>query len=147
MSQFEVEISWKNNQNEFSFKEYSRDHSIKLGFDQIIKNSAAPEYFGSKEATNPEELLAAALGSCHMLTFFAIASKSGYVIESYYDKASALLGKNDSQKISVTEIKLSPTIVFSGEKRPTTEELKAMHEKAHNNCFIAQSLKTKVTIV
>lgn len=147
MSKFQVEIKWENTKSDFKFEEYSRDHSIKLGEGQKIKNSAAPEYYGSESATNPEELLAAALGSCHMLTFFAIASKSGYVIESYYDTAVALLGKNDSQKICVTEIQLSPTIVFSSEKRPNSEELQKMHEKAHRNCFIAQSINTKVTIL
>lgn len=147
MSSFTIDLNWKNTRSDFNFNDYSRDHQLTFSGKQTLTNSAAADYLGNADAANPEELLLSALASCHMLTFFAIASKTGHIIESYSDKPVALLGKNDSNKISVTEITLSPTIVFSGEKIPTSEQLKSMHEKAHHNCFIAQSIKTKVNIV
>ena len=146
MSQaFTVEINWENPIDSFEFKSFGRDHTVKLSNNQLLNVSSAAEYYGNDQLTNPEELLAAALASCQMLTFFAIASKSGFIISKYHDKACALLGKNDSGKVSVTEITLSPTIEFSGENRPDLAKIKSMQELAHKNCFIAQSIKAKVT--
>ena len=147
MSTFNIQLDWKNTSGSFKFEEYTRDHQIVLGGAQSLLTSAGPKFFGNAQAANPEELLLSALTSCHMLTFLAIASKSGYIVDSYSDKPSAILGKNDSNKISITEINLSPTIVFSGEKIPSAEQLKSLHEKAHNNCFIASSIKAKVNII
>lgn len=144
-SSFTIEIAWENPTNSFEFKSFSRDHTATFSNNQLLNVSSAAEYHGNEQLSNPEELLAAALASCQMLTFFAIASKSGFIISKYHDKACALLGKNDSGKVSVTEIKLSPTIEFSGDNRPDSARIKSMQELAHKNCFIAQSIKAKVT--
>jgi organic hydroperoxide reductase OsmC/OhrA len=146
MSEYKIEISWKNKFEQLSYENFSRDHLIRFSGEQSLTNSSAPEYFGNKNASNPEELLASALASCHMLTFLAIASKSGYNIGSYDCLAIAKLDKNEEGKLSVTNIELKPCIEFRGDKFPSAEQLASMHEKAHRNCFIAQSLKTKVTI-
>ena len=146
MSEYKIEISWKNKFEQLSYEHFSRDHVIRFSGEQSLTNSSAPEYFGNANASNPEELLASALASCHMLTFLAIASKSGYNIGSYDCLAIAKLDKNTEGKLSVTNIELKPCIEFRGEKFPNPEQLASMHEKAHRNCFIAQSLKTKVTI-
>lgn len=145
-STFEIELNWKNQSETFKFDEFSRDHEITYSGAQKLKNSSAPDFMGSLDASNPEELLLSALASCHMLTFFAVASKSGFIISSYHDKPQALLGKNDSGKFCVTEITLSPKIEFIGEKIPSAEQLKSLHDRAHRNCFIAQSINSKVTI-
>jgi organic hydroperoxide reductase OsmC/OhrA len=113
---------------------------------QFLNNSAAPEYLGNADMANPEELLASSLASCHMLTFLAVAAKSGYIVESYNDQAIATLDKNEEGKIAVTVIDLKPVVEFSGEKIPDDEHLKSLHEKAHRNCFIANSIKSKVNI-
>ncbi len=147
MSVYTTNIEWKQTSSDFSFEKYNRNHTITFSGNHILKNSAAPEYFGNSDMSNPEELIAAALASCHMLTFLAVASKSGYNVQSYNCKAEALLAKNDEGKMSITEITLTPEIVYSGDKLPTPEQLKSLHEKAHRNCFIAQSLKTKVNII
>lgn len=147
MDKFIVNIDWQRSTDDFSYDTFNRGHMIYVSGDQTVHNSAAPEYKGDADMTNPEELLAASLGSCHMLTFLAVASKSGYVVDNYESKAEAIMGKNENGKMSVTEIHLYPTTVFSGLKQPTAEQLKSLHDKAHANCFIAQSIHTKVNVV
>jgi organic hydroperoxide reductase OsmC/OhrA len=81
-----------------------------------------------------------------MLTFLAIASYQGFTIDSYVDEAVGILGKNESGKMAVTQVTLKPTIQFSGEKLPSEEELNALHDKAHRECFIANSVTTEVNL-
>lgn len=147
MSAYIINLEWKNETGDFSYEKFNRSHEITFSGDQIVHNSSAPEYFGDSTRANPEELLAAALASCHMLTFLAVASKSGYHVNNYQCKSEALMGKNAEGRISVTEINLTPAIVFSGDKRPDAEQLKGLHDKAHRNCFIAQSIQSKVNIL
>lgn len=147
MSSFEIKIDWNKNATEdFKYDIFSRKHNVYFSGNQILNNSSAPEFLGNTDASNPEELLAASLASCHMLTFLAVASKSGYIVEKYSSKAIALLNKNEEGKTAVTEINLYPEIIFSGTKIPDEAQLKSLHDKSHRNCFIAQSIKTKVNI-
>ncbi len=147
MHKYEINLSWENNQNApFTYESYDRDHYVNFGGNQKLLNSASPEYRGSPSASNPEELLAAALASCHMLTFLAIASKTGYAVSQFKCKAEALLDKKENGKLAVTEINLYPIIKFSGEKIPDPAHLEKMHAQSHANCFIAQSIQSKVNI-
>lgn len=143
---YKSDLTWKNTLPDFKFETYSRNHEINFSGHQKLISSASPDYFGDANAANPEEILIGALSSCHMLTFLAIASKSGYNIESYNSTAVAILGKNEEGKMSVTDIELTPQVVFRGEKIPSAEGLMGLHDKAHRNCFIAQSIKAKVSI-
>ncbi|MBC7713498.1 MAG: OsmC family protein [Rhizobacter sp.] len=147
MDKFIINIDWQRSSDDFSYDTFNRAHVIYVGGDQTIHNSAAPEYKGDSDMTNPEELFASSLASCHMLTFLAVASKSGYIVDNYECKAEAFMGKNASGKMSVTEITLHPQTVFSGDKHPSEEQLKSLHDKAHANCFIAQSINTKVNVL
>lgn len=147
MSSYSIDLVWKNSDADFAFDSYSRDHKITFSTNQVLLTSSAAEYLGNGNLSNPEEILAAAVASCHMLTFFALASKMGHNIESYTCKSTAKLGKNEANKISVTEIDLAPVIQFRGDKIPTSEQVRGMHEKAHKNCFIAQSINSKVNIL
>lgn len=147
MSAYIINLNWKKTSAEFTYEKLNRDHTLHFSGNQTLNNSASPEYFGNANMTNPEELLASATASCHMMTFLAVAAKMGFVVESYDCKAEALMGKNAEGRFSVTEINLYPKIEFSGEKRPNDEQLKGLHEKAHKNCFIAQSLQSKVNVI
>ena len=146
MSTYAIDLNWRR-ETDFSYDTFNRNHTLSFSGDQILQNSSAPEYLGNSDMANPEELLASALCSCHMLTFLAIASKSGYTVDSYNDHAVATLDKNEEGRLAITTIDLHPVIVFSGDKKPTAEQLKSLHEKAHRNCFVASSLKTKVNIL
>jgi organic hydroperoxide reductase OsmC/OhrA len=143
---FHVNLIW-NRTNEFTYDKFNRDHTVEFSGHQLLNTSAAADYLGNPNMANPEELLASALSSCHMLTFLAVASKSGYIVESYTDYSAATLDKNEEGKLSITTIDLKPIIVFSGAKIPDEIQLKSLHDKAHRNCFVANSIKTKVNIL
>ena len=147
MSQHSVEINWENAPNKLAENTYNRNHRVALSGDQVIHASSAPEYKGDPDCADPEQLLVSALSSCHMLTFLAIAELKGFVVQSYNDKATGYLEKGESGRPEVTRIELSPRIEYSGENRPDAATLKRMHESAHKNCFIANSLKTKVEVL
>ena len=97
-------------------------------------------------AVDPEEAFIASLSSCHMLYFLFFAAKRGFVVDSYVDQPIGHMAKNDEGRTAMTRIVLKPHIQFSGEKLPTEPELKALHDQAHHECFIANSVRTAVTI-
>ena len=147
MESFKISTRWEKTSQLFTYETYNRDHLIEFSGEQTLKTSAAAGYFGNADMTNPEELLASAVSSCHMLTFLALCSKMGYVVLTYEDDAVAILDKNEQNVTAVTEITLHPTTTFLGAKVPDLEKLTFMHDKAHKNCFVANSVKCKVNIV
>ncbi len=111
-----------------------------------MTGTAAPAYLGNPANVDPEEAYVASLSSCHMLTFLAIACKQKFVLDSYEDEAVGHMEKNAEGKLAITRVELRPKIKFAGEKQPTPEELEQLHHGAHDNCFIANSVKTEVTV-
>jgi organic hydroperoxide reductase OsmC/OhrA len=144
VSEYRVGIEWRRLTADFESATYDRTHQIRFEGGAVLESSAAKEYQGRPELANPEELIAAALASCHMLTFLAVASRSHMVVDSYTDSAVATLGKNSQGKLAVTKITLKPKVKFSMALDP--ERFKHFHEKAHSNCFIAQALSCEVEI-
>ncbi len=145
MSDFNVEISWQHAPRAGHPDDYGRSHQWRLTGGQTLRASAAPDYAGDANHTNPEEGLIAALSSCHMLTFLALAAKRGFKVGFYRDQASGTLGKNGQGRMAITEVVLHPVITFDG-ATPSTEELDKLHESAHRNCFIANSITAEVRI-
>ena len=88
----------------------------------------------------------ASLSSCHMLTFLAIACKKKFVLDEYTDEAVGHMEKNAEGKLAITRVTLKQKLKFSGDKQPTTEEIDEMNHAAHDQCFIANSVKTEVTV-
>ena len=146
MSEHKAFLNWTRKTADFNYETYDRTHEVHFEGGTTFKASSAPDFLGKKENVNPEEMLAASLASCHMLTFLAIAAKSRLILESYQDEATSILEKNEKGKLAVTKIFLKPRAKFSGESRPNLEKIKEMHSKAHHNCFIANSIKCDVTI-
>ena len=146
MSEHKVYISWKNEGEDFSYKTYDRNHLWKFEGGTIIHASAAPDYLGKSELVNPEEAFAASLASCHMLTFLAIASMKKYMVASYEDNAVAILGKNEKLKVAVTNVYLRPNIIFKGENIPDKTTIDEMHHRAHQECFISNSVLTEIIV-
>ncbi|MGC9460941.1 OsmC family protein, partial [Vibrio genomosp. F10] len=103
-----------------------------------------PLPYSVEENVDPEEAFIAALSSCHMLVFLSIAAKRQYVIESYVDKAVGILEEDSRGKTSMTRVTLRPHIIFSNDRVPTLKQLEKMHHMSHENCFIANSVKTDV---
>ena len=88
----------------------------------------------------------ASVSSCHMLTFLHVARQAGFQIDSYEDEAVGELAKNERGVPWVAVVTLNPKIVYAGDKRPTHEEEAELHHKAHDGCFISQSVKTEVKV-
>jgi organic hydroperoxide reductase OsmC/OhrA len=145
MSEHKAKIVWTRDGKDFTYKTYSRDHKW-IANGNEIPASATPAYLGNPNRVDPEAALVSALSSCHMLTFLAVAAMKGFVVESYEDEAVGHLEKNAAGKMAVTRVDLHPKIVFGGAKQPTESDLEALHDKAHKECFIANSVTTEVKV-
>jgi organic hydroperoxide reductase OsmC/OhrA len=142
MSLHTARIHWTSNGN-FSSTGYSRDHQVTTGSGVAFDGTSAPQFGGAEDRANPEELLVAAVSSCHMLTFLALCARRNLIVASYTDDASGELGRNAAGRTAVIKVTLKPTVRFEG-TAPTAEQLDALHHKAHEHCFIAQSLTCEV---
>ena len=151
MSEYSAKIVWKRQPEEaFSDNKYSRGHSWKFDGGAVVAASSAPSIvpapYSVEANVDPEEAFIASLSSCHMLFFLAIARKRGFVIDQYIDNPTGIMEKDAEGKISITKVTLRPQVTFSGDKQPTMEKLEQMHHQAHEQCFIANSVKTQVVI-
>lgn len=147
MSEHRAEIRWRRGAGDFTYETYDRTHRWRFAGGTEIDASSAPEYRGRAELPNPEEALVAALSSCHMLTFLAVAARRRFVVDAYEDDAVGHMEKNAEGKLAITRVELRPRTSFSGEKLPSAEDVARMHEVAHRECFIANSVKTQVSVV
>lgn len=145
MSEHSARITWKRDTEDFAHDTYSRKHTwtTEPGFD--VPFSAAKEFLGDADCTNPEEALVAALSSCHMLTFLALAARKRLVVNAYEDQPVGTLDKRADGKMAVTRIVLRPKVQFEG-AAPSGEQVAAMHQKAHEHCFIGNSFAGEVSI-
>ena len=147
MSEHKANIVWARDGADFSYKTYPRDHVWRFENGVEIAGSAAAAYLGNPQRVDPESAFVAALSSCHMLTFLALASNKGFIVDSYEDAAVGHLEKNASGKLAVTRVELHPKIVYSGAKQPNNSDLEWLHDKAHRECFIANSVTTEVKVI
>ncbi len=151
MSQYCATIKWQCQSDEkFIDNKYSRAHVWEFDGGEIVQASSSPHVvpmpYSIQANVDPEEAFIASISSCHMLFFLSIAAKRRYVIESYTDNATGIMQINEDKKMSMTDVTLKPRIVFSGEKQPTKEQIDKIHHQAHEQCFIANSVKTKINI-
>ena len=146
MSEHKASIQWKRDTEDFNIKTYNRDHEVHFENGVVIPASAAVDFNGNSQLNNPEDLFVASVLGCHMLTFLAVASIKKFTVDLYTDNAEGILEKDSSGKMVMNRIILRPQIVFSGSHNPTPQELEELHEKAHNGCFIANSIKSVVII-
>jgi organic hydroperoxide reductase OsmC/OhrA len=147
MSEHVATIKWVRNNTDFSYKKYSRDHSWIFDNGVEVPGSAAPAYLGNPQRVDPEAAFVAALSSCHMLTFLALASNKNFVVDSYEDRAVGHLEKNAAGKLAITRVELHPKIAFGAAKMPTATDLDWLHDKAHRECFIANSVTTTIEVL
>jgi organic hydroperoxide reductase OsmC/OhrA len=146
MSEHRIRLEWSRDDAPFERNNYRRSHRIVYSGGQAIDASAAVGYGGTEREVDPEQQLLGALSSCHMLTFLAVAANRGYVVDAYDDDASAELGKTADGQTAVTTATLRPRIRFAPPNVPSAEDIAKLHERAHRACFIANSVKTTVTI-
>ena len=141
-----IELEWKLGKNKLEFGKYLTDHKVKLNENISIEAGSSPDYGGSDKNINPEQKLAAAVSSCFMMTFLALAAKMKWPVVSYKDKAISYLGKNNEGRMFVNKIQLNPEIIFSNDFKVSSEEMLKMKERSHKYCFIANSLSKDVEI-
>jgi len=149
MSEYFAKIEWRRNSDEsYIDNKYSRGHEWVFDGGIIVKASSSvhivPLPYSVAENVDPEEAFVASLSSCHMLFFLSIAAKRKYVVDSYTDDAVGLMGEDEDGRIAMLKVTLRPYVQFSGDKQPTLEQLQKMHHQAHEQCFIANSVKSEV---
>jgi organic hydroperoxide reductase OsmC/OhrA len=145
MSEHKAAISWARGARGFGFEEYSRDHAWSFDGGAGLAATAAPAFRGNPERVDPEEAFVAAVASCHMLTFLALASRKRLVVDRYDDDATGFMEKNADGKLAITRVVLRPRIAFAGAP-PVADELARLHERAHENCFIANSVRSEIVV-
>lgn len=108
---------------------------------------SGPEFLGSADRVDPEEAFVASIAACHMLTFLAVAAKRRFVVDAYSDHAVGYMEKNEDGRLAITRVELRPDITFSDEPRPTLEQIESMHHQSHEECFIANSVRTEIVVL
>jgi organic hydroperoxide reductase OsmC/OhrA len=148
MAEYFAKISWLRGKSSFIDNHYSRAHSWQFDGGVEVPASSSPHVvpvpMSVEAAVDPEEAFIASLASCHMLWFLSLAAAQRFCVDSYEDAAIGVLGKNAAGKIAMTTVTLKPRVEFSGEHRPTAIAFEALHHKAHEKCFIANSVTTEV---
>ncbi|MEM7137774.1 MAG: OsmC family protein [Myxococcota bacterium] len=145
MTEHRATIVWDRQQTEFTYKAYTRDHVWRFEGGSEVAASAAPKYLGNDALVDPEQAFVAALSSCHMLTFLALAARDGFTVDRYEDAAVGYLERNDQKKLAITRVVLRPEIRWSGDK-PDQAHLDKLHHVAHEQCFIANSVTTRIEV-
>ena len=149
MSTYHATITWSRGPDAFLQQKYSRGHRWTFDEGASIAASASPHAVRAPwhvaAAVDPEEALVAALSSCHMLFFLSFASSAGFTVESYEDLAEGVMGKNAEGRDAMVHFRLRPVVTFR-ERAPVAAEFAAMHHRAHQECYVANSLKSDMTV-
>lgn len=150
MSEHLATVEWTRGDQPFLDNRYARAHEWRFDGGAVVRGSPAPssvpEPLSDPTAVDPEEALVAAVSSCHMLFFLAYAARAGFVVDSYRDEATGVLGKDERGKVSITRVTLRPAVAFAGDKRPDAAALDALHHRAHEACYVANSIRGSVSI-
>jgi organic hydroperoxide reductase OsmC/OhrA len=146
MSNLSIDLHWQRSEAELRSGKFSNAHTVRYNDSYEVQADAAPDWGGDAENTNPEQALAAALSSCHMMTFLALAAKAKWPVASFHDNAIAHLGKNAKGQMSVARIDLHPVVRFDPGFTVEESKLTEMHHRAHRYCFIANTLADSVEI-
>jgi organic hydroperoxide reductase OsmC/OhrA len=150
MSTHLAEVRWELSGEDFRAGKYSREHIWKFDGGLTLPASPSPqivrEPYSSAAAVDPEEAFVAAIASCHLLTFLHLASRRGIVVTRYVDHAAGSMTKNERGVPWVSQVVLRPRIDYGDGSKPTAEVEAGLHHDAHDQCFIANSVKTAITV-
>lgn len=141
-------VVWERGEAAFVDNRYSRRHVIRFDGGAEMAGSSSPTVvkapFSDPAAVDPEEMFVASLSSCHMLWFLSLAAKEKFRVDRYEDEAEGVMEKNAEGKMAMTRVTLRPRVQFSGDKLPGPADLERLHHQAHEECFIASSVRTDV---
>ena len=152
MSTYTATIRWsrEGEAEDFVKGRYSRAHQGVFDGGVTVPASPSPHIvpqpWSDLNAVDPEEAFVASLASCHMLFFVDLARRAGFVVDEYVDEAEGVIEKRDDGKMWMSQVTLRPRITWGGEKRPSEADIADLHHRAHDLCFIANSVTTKVTV-
>ena len=151
MSTYTAKITWKSDSPDtFTKNRYTRGHLWEFDGGVTVPASSSPHAvrvpFSVEAAVDPEEALVASASSCHMLTFLWLAATAGFNIGSYEDNAVGEMTTSDDGKQWISTITLDPQIAWTGDKLPTAEEITHLHHEAHEKCYIASTIRSKIVV-
>ncbi|MDE3069091.1 MAG: OsmC family protein [Verrucomicrobiota bacterium] len=150
MSEHRATVRWRRSGPDFLRGRYSREHTWIFDGGATVPASPSPSVvpapWSNPAAVDPEEAFVAAIASCHMLTFLYLAAKGGFQVDSYEDEAVGVVTKNEEGMPWVSSVILQPRILYSGDKSPAPADEQRLHHLAHEQCFIANSVKTEITV-
>lgn len=146
MNALSIRLQWQRAEPELQAGKFSNAHTVQYNDRYDLPVDAAPDWGGDPANTNPEQALAAALSSCHMMTFLALAAKMRWPVASYSDHAVAHMGKNPNGKMSVVQIDLHPVVGFDAGFVVDDTKLAETLDRAHRYCFIANTLADSVKV-
>lgn len=149
---YKARITWEKQADErFTDNRYSRGHRWTFDSGTEVAASSSPHVvplpLSVENAIDPEEAFVASISSCHMLWFLSLAARKGFVVETYEDNPEGRMDKNEHGVTAMTSVELRPQIRFGGQKIPAPTEIDELHHSAHESCYIANSVKTKIRIV
>ena len=150
MSHYTAAIRWERGAQPFLDNRYSRAHVWRFDGGVEVPASSSPSVvplpMSRADAVDPEEAFVASLSSCHMLWFLSIAAKRKFIVDAYEDQAEGLMEKIAEGKLAMTRVTLRPLVTFSGAALPDQIQLEALHHAAHEQCFIASSVRSEVVV-
>ena len=147
---YTAETIWERGEQVFSDNRYSRKHILRFDGGVSVAGSSSPLVvpvpLSDPQAVDPEEMLVSSLSSCHMLFFLSLAAKSGFVVDSYHDSAIGIMTPDEGRKYWMSSVTLQPKVVFSGTRTPSAEQVAHLHHAAHEQCYIANSVRTDIQV-
>ena len=150
MSKHTATIRWQRGDAKFARGRYSRAHEWRFDGGAVVAASASPAVvrapWSDPAGVDPEEAFVAAIASCHMLWFLSLAAEQGFVVESYEDEGVGTMDKLANGHEAITDVLLRPRIAFGGDRKPDATDIAALHESAHERCFIANSVRSTIRI-
>lgn len=149
MGEYTATISWRREGAAFADNRYSRAHKWTFDGGAAVSASASPHIvpvpLSDPSGVDPEEAYVAAMSSCHMLFVLSLAAKKKLIVDSYEDHAVGAMEKGADGAMWMARVSLRPRIIFSG-AQPTPTDITALHHEAHAMCYLANSVKTVITI-
>lgn len=142
---YEIDTCWTGNlgKGTAGYRAYKRDHEIRAQGKSIsIPASSDAAFLGDPSRYNPEELLVASLSACHMLWVLHLCADAGIAVTAYSDHAAGVMAENPDGSGHFTEVTLNPRMTLTDPARAA--DAQALHERAHQLCFIANSVRFPV---
>jgi organic hydroperoxide reductase OsmC/OhrA len=150
MSEHRAQVRWQHAGGPFLKRQYSRAHTWAFDGGAVVRASASPAGvplpYADPAGVDPEEAFVAAVSSCHMLTFLFEAARAGFEVRSYEDDAVGRMTPNARGALWVSHVELAPRVAYGDGARPTPEEEAELHRRAHEGCYVANSVRTAITV-